>query len=140
MLKGLQLRERLPHRYPFLLLDEVTDLGPDKASGFKNVTFNEPYFRGHFPEAPVLPGVLVLESLLQLIWVMYAGQGGFRLRKVRKLRFRRPVVPGDRLELEVEIVEQEQDLVQLRAQAKVEGALAAQGLIWVAPGRESSSN
>lgn len=117
----------------------MTELAADRAAGFKNVTFNEPYFRGHFPEAPVLPGVLVLESLLQLIWVMYAGQGGFRLKKVRKLRFRRPVVPGDRLDLEVEVVEEVGGQVHIKAQALVDGSVASQGSIWVVPGRPTES-
>lgn len=113
----------------------MTELETAKAVGYKNVTVNEPFFRGHFPDAPVMPGVLVLESLLQLAWVFFSEQGGFRLKRIQKLRFRRPVLPGDRLKLEIEVVEGGGGECEIRAVASVEETVAAQGAFWVCPGR-----
>ncbi len=131
MLDGTAIQKKIPHRYPFLLLDGVHDQSETQITGFKNVTVNEPHFQGHFPSAPVMPGVLVLESLVQLSWLMFEQEGGVCLSRIRKLRFRRPTVPGDRLELAVEVIERDEKGAQLKAQAKVEEQMAVSATLWV---------
>lgn len=125
MLEISEIRRRLPHRYPCLLLDRVLDLDEKRAIGYKNVTFNEPFFRGHFPHFPVMPGVLQIESLLQLAWI-FLGRD-FRVVRIDRLKFRRQVVPGDRLDLQVELIEQEGERFRLRCQALVDEKTAMQG-------------
>lgn len=131
MLTGTQIKEKIPHRYPFLLLDRVLELDEQKAVGQKNVTVNEPYFRGHFPNAPVMPGVLVLESILQLAWVLFAPRGPIKLERIRRLKFRKPVLPGDSLQLEVQRVAEQDGLEKFRGVAKLEGKVAVEGDFWV---------
>ncbi|MEO7433256.1 MAG: 3-hydroxyacyl-ACP dehydratase FabZ [Dokdonella sp.] len=106
-----QIAAMLPHRYPFLLLDRVTAIEPGKTlTALKNVTFNEPFFQGHFPGHPVMPGVLIIEAMAQACGVLVKLSGSsvaaqatvFYLVKVDKARFNRVVVPGDQLRLEVE--------------------------------------
>lgn len=105
-----EILEIIPHRYPFLLVDVIDELEPGlRARGRKNVTFNEPYFQGHFPGHPVMPGVLILEAMAQVGAVAILSQEQFSGRiayfaGVDGLRFRRPVYPGDCLELEVEVI------------------------------------
>lgn len=106
-----RIREYLPHRYPFLLVDRVLELEPGKRIlAYKNVTQNEPYFSGHFPEAPIMPGVLIVEALAQaggvLTQLSHGGQTEGRMSymvKIENTRFTAMVVPGDRLDLEVSI-------------------------------------
>ena len=108
-----QIQQLLPHRYPFLLIDRVIELGPDKSVvALKNVTINEPFFQGHFPGHPVMPGVLVIESMAQAAGLLTqissrlkgnTGSPLFYLAKVDNARFNAPVVPGDQLRLEVEL-------------------------------------
>lgn len=112
-------------------MDRILELESGRALAQKNVTVNEPYFRGHFPQAPVMPGVLVLECMLQLAWLMHSERGGSRLEKVRRLKFRRSVVPGDKLLLEVTRVGEEASVVQLRAVARLEDKVAVEGDLWV---------
>lgn len=125
MLDTTEIRQRLPHRYPCLLLDRVLELDEKRATGYKNVTINEPFFRGHFPHFPVMPGVLQIESLLQLAWILLGS--AFKVCRIDRLKFRRQVVPGDRLDLQVEILEQEGSRCKVRCQALVEEKLAMQG-------------
>src|SRR5690554_645731 len=105
-----EIMERIPHRYPFLLVDRVTELIPGKsAKGYKNVTINEPFFQGHFPGRPIMPGVLILEALAQLGAVILLGSEENKGRLalftgIDKVRFRRQVVPGDQLQLEAELI------------------------------------
>ncbi len=106
-------------------MDRVLELDEKRATGYKNVTINEPFFRGHFPSFPVMPGVLQIESLLQLAWI-FLGRG-FRVVRIERLKFRRQVVPGDRLDLQVELLEQVGDRFRLRCQALVEERTAMQG-------------
>ena len=140
MLDGVAIQAKIPHRYPFFLLDGVSQQSAERIVGFKNVSVNEAYFQGHFPNAPVMPGVLVLEALLQLSWVQFADEGGIRLKKIRKLRFRRPTIPGDRLELEVDVVGREGDVAELRVLARVEDQVSATGSVWVQVGREDAQS
>lgn len=109
-----------------LMLDQVDEVTPTTALGWKNVTMNEPYFRGHFPNAPVMPGVLVMEALCQLVWA-WSGASSVRMTGIRKLRFRRPTMPGDRLRLEVEQVERSGALCVMKVIASVDGQPALTG-------------
>jgi 3-hydroxyacyl-[acyl-carrier-protein] dehydratase len=112
MLDIMTIQKRLPHRYPFLMVDRVLELVPGKrAVALKNVTVNEPHFTGHYPERPIMPGVLILETLAQVGGLVLmnpeheAGKQIPLLAGVDKARFRRPVVPGDQLRLEVDILQ-----------------------------------
>jgi 3-hydroxyacyl-[acyl-carrier-protein] dehydratase len=129
----------LPHRYPFLLVDRILSMteGPvvagSKVTGLKNVSVNEPFFQGHFPENPVMPGVLILECMAQVGGCLFfagEGQAGRKLMYlsgVDKVRFRRPVFPGDQLVVVAEILQVRSTLVRMRAEARVDGALCAEG-------------
>lgn len=103
------IKRCLPHRYPFLFVDRVLELEDDRAVGIKNITGNEPFFQGHFPERPIMPGVLIVEALAQVGGIMMLSknenQGKIAyLASVNHARFRKPVVPGDQLRLEVKLV------------------------------------
>lgn len=124
-LNPLEVKNSLPHRYPMLMLDQVEELGETSAVGWKNVTVNEPCFQGHFPGAPVMPGVLVMESLCQLTWLW--AERPVRMTGIKKLRFRRPTTPGDRLRLEIAMVEQCEEKLVVKATASVEGQAAVTG-------------
>jgi len=105
----LRIMEMIPHRFPMLLVDKVRDMVPDKSAiGIKNVTFNEPQFQGHFPAQPVMPGVLVVESMAQTAAVLFSHTLGKRAEgklvyfmAIENARFRRPIVPGDVMEIHV---------------------------------------
>ena len=121
----------LPHRYPFLLVDRVLELEVERVLTLKNVTVNEQFFAGHFPGKPVMPGVLILEALAQSAAILALGIIGerrslFMLTGVDKVRFRRPVVPGDQLKMEVRLVKHHQPLWKMRGEARVDDELAAE--------------
>lgn len=123
----------LPHRYPFLLVDRILELEAGKrVVGIKNVTFNEEFFQGHFPGNPVMPGVLIVEAMAQVGAVGLLASLPHRENKVIYLtgidrcKFRRPVVPGDQLVIEVEMVSIKTRMSKCRAVAKVNGALCAE--------------
>ena len=127
--------EYLPHRYPFLLVDRVLELEPGKRIvAIKNVTINEPYFVGHFPHIPVMPGVLMIEALAQAAGVLSFETLGrrsdpnsvFYFVGIDGARFKRPVVPGDQLRLEVEILRFARSISKFRGVATVDGAVAAE--------------
>jgi 3-hydroxyacyl-[acyl-carrier-protein] dehydratase len=127
--------EYLPHRYPFLLIDRVLELEPGKRIvAIKNVTINEPYFVGHFPHIPVMPGVLMIEALAQAAGVLSFETLGrrsdassvFYFVGIDGARFKRPVVPGDQLRLEVEILRFAKSISKFRGVATVDGAVAAE--------------
>lgn len=133
-----QIKETIPHRYPFLLVDKVTEMEEGKrVVGLKNVTINEPFFQGHFPEYPVMPGVLILEALAQTgaIAVLSKeenkGKIGF-LAGVDKCRFKRQVTPGDQLRLEVEIIRIKGPIGKGKAIATVDGEVACEAEIMFA--------
>lgn len=132
----------LPHRYPFLLIDRVIDVEPGvRGRGIKNITFNEPVFQGHFPENPVFPGVLILEALAQAsIMVGFAEeamsdseeQNLYLYAGIDKARFKRPVVPGDQLFLDVEVLKTRRGIWQFDAKARVGDELAASAELMIA--------
>jgi len=128
-----QIKEILPHRYPFLLVDRVTEVIPGKkAVGYKNVTANEEFFNGHFPVKPIMPGVLIVEALAQLgcitILSLEANKGSLVLfTGIENCKFRQMVVPGDRLEMEVELIKIRGPVGKARAVAKVDGKLVTEG-------------
>lgn len=133
MLTVNEIKEIIPHRYPFLLIDKVEDiLDKDKVVGYKNVTVNEPFFQGHFPSEPVMPGVLIVEAMAQLGAVAMLSREEFKGKTayfagIEKVRFKRKVVPGDRLKLEVEIVKMKGSIGIGKALATVDGEKACSG-------------
>ncbi|MCR6545398.1 3-hydroxyacyl-ACP dehydratase FabZ [Dehalobacterium formicoaceticum] len=138
MLDIKEIQQILPHRYPFLLVDKVLEIEEDqRIVGQKNVTVNEPFFQGHFPGYPVMPGVLIVEALAQLGAVMvlrkpeFAGKIAF-FAGIDKLRFRRQVVPGDVLRLEVEVLNFRGSIGKAKGRATVDGELACEGEIMFA--------
>lgn len=128
----------LPHRYPFLLVDGVTELEPGKrAVGFKNVTINEPFFQGHFPGEPIMPGVLIVEALAQVggvaVLSMPENKGKLALfTGINNFRFKQIVKPGDRLELAVTMTGMRSNIGKGEAEAKVNGKVVASGELWFA--------
>ena len=133
-----EIMERIPHRYPFLLIDKIIELVPGKkAVGIKNVTANEWFFQGHFPGMPIMPGVLILEALAQLGAVIVLHDENNRgkipvFTGVDKLRFRRQVVPGDQLRLEAEIDRVRGVMGKGFVKALVEDKIAVEGEIMFA--------
>jgi beta-hydroxyacyl-ACP dehydratase FabZ len=131
-----QIQAILPHRYPFLLVDRILEYEPGKrVIGIKNVTLNEPYFVGHFPGAPVMPGVLIVEAMAQTAGVLMLASIPDRDQKlvfftgIDKAKFRKPVVPGDQLRLELTVLRLRPRYIKLRGEAYVEGALVAEAEI-----------
>ena len=136
VLDARAIQQYLPHRYPFLLVDRIIELVPfQKIVGIKQVTINEPFFQGHFPGAPVMPGVLVVEALAQCGAVLALREIKDREKKlvffsgIDNARFRRPVVPGDTLVLEVTALRFRQRAQRMRGEAKVNGQLVAEAEI-----------
>lgn len=135
-----EIMEIIPHRYPFLLIDTIEELTPGvRAVGKKCVSMNEPYFQGHFPGNPVMPGVLIIEALAQVGAVAILSQPEWKGRTayfagIDKAKFKRKVLPGDVLRLELEIIKVKGPVGIGRAVAEVDGKLAAQGELTFAIG------
>ena len=127
-----RVMELLPHRYPFLLVDRVMECEPgNRIIAYKNVTLNEPFFQGHFPQKPVMPGVLIIEAMAQATCLLALQSEGvsddaiYLLVGVDKARFKRQVEPGDRLQLEMELIKHRRDLWVFSGKATVDGQVAA---------------
>ncbi len=125
-----EILQHLPHRYPFLLIDRVTECIPGESLiGYKNVSYNEPYFTGHFPQRPVMPGVLILEALAQATGILAFRTLGrvpdknslYYFVGVDKARFKRPVEPGDQLQLSVKFIKEKRGIWKFEGVATVDG-------------------
>ncbi len=133
MLDVEQIRDVLPHRYPFLLVDRILELVPGKtARGYKNVTINEEFFEGHFPGHAVMPGVLVCEAMAQVGGVLLLSMTGNEGKLayfggMDKVRFRKPVLPGDSLVTDVELIATKGNIGKVKAIARVDDEVAAEG-------------
>ncbi|BBO73908.1 3-hydroxyacyl-[acyl-carrier-protein] dehydratase FabZ [Desulfosarcina widdelii] len=136
------IMEALPHRYPFLLVDRVIEFEKDKRIvAIKNVTINEPFFQGHFPDAPIMPGVLIVEAMGQAggVLVIQSLPPDTQVKKIYfmgfdNVRFRKPVVPGDQLILELEMLKARSKAVKLAGIAKVDGQTVAEAKLLAAYG------
>jgi 3-hydroxyacyl-[acyl-carrier-protein] dehydratase len=129
----IEIMKLLPHRYPMLLVDRVLELDPGKrVVALKNVSANEQFFQGHFPGAPVMPGVLIVEAMAQCSAVLFLLDLPDREKKlflfggIDKARFRKPVVPGDQLIIECVVLQRRTSMVKVKGVAKVDGAIVAE--------------
>jgi 3-hydroxyacyl-[acyl-carrier-protein] dehydratase len=139
MLDIHQILKVLPHRYPFLLIDRILEMRPDFIVGIKNVTVNEPFFQGHFPELPVMPGVLIIESMAQTGAVLLLSMGARHgqsfegklvlFTAIERARFRKPVVPGDQLRIEIQVLKNKGPVWKVEGRAMVEGAVVAEAIL-----------
>ncbi len=129
-----EIRRILPHRYPFLLVDRVLEWGERRVRALKNVTNNEPFFVGHFPQRPLMPGVLILEGMAQTVGLLVSqeqpGRSGY-LVGVDRARFRRPVQPGDQIIYEAELERGREGFYRAHVWATVEGTLVAEAVLSV---------
>lgn len=133
---GIQeIMDTLPHRYPFLLIDKIVEMEMGKrVVGIKNVTMNEPFFQGHFPGHPIMPGVLILEAMAQTGGVLalksvppeQVKNKVLYFMSIDKAKFRKPVVPGDQLRFEIDVIKQRSNIMSLKAQALVSSAVVAE--------------
>ena len=129
-----EIIQLLPHRYPFLLVDRILEVEKGKSiTGLKNVTINEPFFQGHFPSDPIMPGVLILEGMAQAGGILafhsvpeMVGEKLIYFAGIDKVRFRQPVVPGDQLFFEMEVLKQKGKIWKMSGKAKVNGNLVAE--------------
>jgi 3-hydroxyacyl-[acyl-carrier-protein] dehydratase len=127
-----EIRSILPHRYPFLLVDRIVELEQERIVGIKNVTANEPFFLGHFPDIPVMPGVLIIEAMAQTAGVLVLKSIPDRDKKlvllvsVDSARFRRPVVPGDTLRMEMTVIKRKSTVAKMAGKATVDGVVVAE--------------
>jgi beta-hydroxyacyl-ACP dehydratase FabZ len=127
-----EIRDILPHRYPFLLVDRILEMDSEHVVGVKNVTANEPFFTGHFPDFPVMPGVLIVEAMAQAAGVLVLKNIDDRESKlvllvaIENARFRKPVVPGDTLRLEMKVIKRKASVAKMAGIATVDGQVVAE--------------
>jgi 3-hydroxyacyl-[acyl-carrier-protein] dehydratase len=131
-----EIMKFLPHRYPFLLVDRIVELEPEKRIvGLKNVTMNEQFFQGHFPGAPVMPGVLIIEAMAQVAGVLIYRDLPDREKKliyftgIENAHFRRPVIPGDQLRIEMESLSRRNNFGKMQGRTTVDGKLVADAVV-----------
>jgi 3-hydroxyacyl-[acyl-carrier-protein] dehydratase len=129
-----EIMTKLPHRYPFLLVDRVLEMDSESITAIKNVTMNEPFFQGHFPSYPVMPGVLIIEAMAQVAGIhtistaeVVPENAIFFFMGVDGVKFRRQVVPGDQLVMKLQVIKKKKDLVKVKAEAFVDDQLACEG-------------
>ena len=125
------IQKILPHRYPFLLVDRIVEIGGNRVVGIKNVTINEPFFQGHFPGHPIMPGVLIVEAMAQV-----GGVGALNMKinigklayflSIDSARFRKPVVPGDVLRMEIDLLKTKMNIMKTHGVAKVDNEVVAE--------------
>ncbi|MBL8204611.1 MAG: 3-hydroxyacyl-ACP dehydratase FabZ [Blastocatellia bacterium] len=132
----LEIQSLIPHRYPFLLIDRIVEIEPLKRIvAIKNVTMNEPFFQGHFPGAPVMPGVLIIEAMAQAGAVLLFREVPDRENKlmyfaaIEEARFRKPVTPGDQLRLEIEVIKYRSGYGKLSGKAYVDGVVVCEAVV-----------
>ncbi len=135
MLEIAEIQKLLPHRYPMLLVDRVVEMSERRVVGIKNVSINEPFFQGHFPEYPIMPGVLIVEAMAQCGGVLALSSIADRESKlvlftsIDRCRFRAPVTPGDQLRMELEILRRRGSVVKMQGRAYAAGRLVAQAVL-----------
>lgn len=126
------IRKILPHRYPMLLVDRILELEPERIVGIKNVTANEPFFAGHFPDFPVMPGVLIVEAMAQVAGILVLKDVPDRANKlvylaaIENAKFRKPVLPGDQLRIEMKVGKRKASVAKMYGQATVNGVVVAE--------------
>lgn len=126
-----EIMKFLPHRYPFLLVDRITDLKPGVSiTGLKNITMNEPFFQGHFPGQPIMPGVLIIEAMAQVAGVMAFSSGiegkSVFFMSIDNAKFRRPVVPGDQVIMDIKVLKQRGNVWKFSGSAAVDGKVVSE--------------
>ncbi len=131
MMNVVDIMKKLPHRYPFLLVDRIISMEPGVSiTGIKNVTINEPFFQGHFPGQPIMPGVLIIESMAQVGGVLAFSTGTDAkfvfFMSIEKAKFRKPVVPGDQLKMELRVIQKRGNVWKLSGVAKVDDKVVAE--------------
>jgi 3-hydroxyacyl-[acyl-carrier-protein] dehydratase len=137
-MNNIEVQNVLPHRYPFLLVDKILEIEiGKKAVGVKNVTINEPFFQGHFPGNPIMPGVLIVEAMAQVGGIAILSMEEYKgklavFTGIERMKFRKQVVPGDTLIMEAELIAFKMGIGKAKVCAKVEGKIAAQGEIMFA--------
>ncbi len=145
MINSREIQNILPHRFPFLLVDRIIEMKPKtKAVGLKNVTINEPFFQGHFPDNPIMPGVLVVEAMAQVsgILAFHSGAKGNAVyfMSIEKAKFRKPVVPGDQLRFEVNVLQQRNNVWKFAGQSFVDNKLVAEAEFTAMVSEKESEN
>ncbi len=140
------IREILPHRYPMLLVDSIVELDEDRIVGIKNVSVNEPFFPGHFPDYPVMPGVLIVEAMAQVAGVLVLSSIPDRksklvlLASIEQAKFRRPVLPGHQLRIEMKVTRRKASVAKMHGQATVDGHIVAEAEVMCKLADRASAN
>ncbi|MCK5780525.1 MAG: 3-hydroxyacyl-ACP dehydratase FabZ [Psychrilyobacter sp.] len=135
MMRIEEIKKKLPHRYPFLLVDRVTEITETTLTAYKNVSVNEEFFNGHFPGHPIMPGVLIVEGMAQALGLLVSSEDESEIplfASIESAKFKAPVVPGDQLVYEVEVLKARKTIVKGSAVAKVDGKIVATATIMFA--------